>query len=84
MKTKDLVVDQSSQRKVVEQVSEGFPHICIPVFSQTFIVETINLSDLAGLVIASKDGNAPGVSNFQCNKQCYCFHRVVASINVIP
>ena len=47
MKTKDLIVDQSSQRKVVEKVREGLPDICISILPQTFIVETIDLSDLA-------------------------------------
>jgi hypothetical protein len=53
VQAKDLTIDQSSQRKVVEQVGEILPDVGVSVFSETFVVESIHLSDLAGLVIAT-------------------------------
>jgi hypothetical protein len=41
-----LVVNQSGEGKIIEEVGEEPPHVGISVFSQTFIVEAVNLSDL--------------------------------------
>ena len=43
VEAKDLAVDQSRQRQVVEQIREVLPHVGVAVLSQTFVVETINL-----------------------------------------
>ena len=53
MEAKDLAVDQSRQRQVVEQIREVLPHVGVAVLSQTFVVEAVHLSDLSGLVIAA-------------------------------
>ena len=41
METEDLVLNDSSQRQVVEQLCELLPHIGISVLSQALIIETI-------------------------------------------
>jgi hypothetical protein len=41
VKTKDLSLNNSSQGKVVEKLSESFPHIRISVLSQTLIIEAV-------------------------------------------
>ena len=41
METEDLVLNDSSQRQVVEELCELLPHIGISVLSQALIVETI-------------------------------------------
>merc|ERR1712212_368404 len=50
MEAKDLAVNQRRQRQVVEQIREVFPHVCVAVLFQTFVVETINLRNLSTLV----------------------------------
>ena len=41
METEDLILDYSSQRKIVEKLGELFPDIWISVLPQTLIIETI-------------------------------------------
>ena len=69
METKDLVIDQRSQGKVVEQISETFPHVCIPIFPKAFIVEPIHLRNLTRFMIATEDCNALRVSDLESNKK---------------
>ncbi len=83
METEDLVVNEGGEWKVVEEVSEVFPDICIPVFPKAFVVEPVDLSDLSRLVIATEDGKSLWVSNLEGNKESDGFDRVVASINVV-
>lgn len=65
MKAEYLVVDECSERKIVEEVGEVFPDICVSVLSETLIVEAIDLGDLAGFVVASEDGDALRVADFE-------------------
>jgi len=68
MEAENLTFNNSSQREVIKEFGECFPNVSISVFSQTFIVETIHLSDLSAFVITSKDGKSISESNFKCNK----------------
>ena len=45
----------------------------IAVFPQAFIVEPIDLGNLAGLVVATENCDAMGVSNLECDKECHGF-----------
>ena len=51
-----LLLNKRSQRKVIEQVGESFPHIRVAVFTEALVVEAIHLRDLATLVIACVQG----------------------------
>ena len=70
MEAEDLVVDEGGEGKVVEEISEILPHVCVAVFSQTLIVEAVNLGDLARLVVASQDGDARWVADLERHQQC--------------
>lgn len=83
MQAEDLVLDKSGKREEVEEVGEVFPDICITVLSEAFVVETIDLGDLAGLVIATENGDALGVANFESNEKGDGFDGEVSTINVI-
>ena len=76
-------MDQGGQGQIVEQVSEILPHICVPIFAKTLIVETVDLGDLAGFVIPSKDGDALRIADFQSDEKGHRFNRVVPSINIV-
>jgi ribosome-binding ATPase YchF (GTP1/OBG family) len=83
VQTEDLVLDEGGKGKVVEEVGEVFPDIGIAVFSQAFVVETVHLCDLAGLVVSAEDGDTLGIADFQANKECNSLDRVVATVDII-
>ena len=43
VKAENLVLNDSSERQVVEQLSENFPHISISILSQALVVEAISI-----------------------------------------
>lgn len=63
VEAKDLAVNQGRQRQVVEEVRKVLPHIGVAILPQTFVVETVDLSDLPGFVVTSKDRNSLPVPN---------------------
>jgi hypothetical protein len=83
MQTEDLVVDQGSKREVVEEVREVLPDVRVAVLAQAFIIEAVDLGDLAGLVVATKDGDALWVSDLERNEEGNSLNREIASINIV-
>ena len=83
VKTENLVVDERSEGKVIEQIGKILPNVRVAVLPETFIVETINLRDLAGFMITTKDCDALRVSDFECNEEGDRLNRVIASVNII-
>lgn len=53
VEAEDLSVDESCEREVVEKIGEILPHDSVPVLPQAFVVKTVDLSDLPGLVVTS-------------------------------
>lgn len=45
------------------------PDVRIPVLAKALVVESVDLSDLAGFVVSSEDGNALRVADFEGNKE---------------
>jgi len=83
VEAEDLVVNEGGKREIIEQIGKELPNIGIAVFSETFVVEAINLGDLARLMIASEDRNSGWVSYLEGNEKGNGFYRVVTPINVI-
>jgi hypothetical protein len=83
VEAEDLVVDKGSEGEVVEKVGEVFPYIRVAVLSKALVVEAIDLSDLAGFVVATEDCDALGVSNFESNEQSDCLNGIITPINVV-
>ena len=83
METEDLIVDESSQGEVVEEVCEGFPDVGVPVFAQTFVVEAVDLGDLARLVVSAQDRYALRVPDFEGHEEGDGFDGVVAAVDVV-
>jgi hypothetical protein len=79
----DLVVDQSRQGQIIEQVREKLPNVGIPILSQTLVVEPIDLGDLPRLVVTPEDGHSISVTEFQGDEQGDGLDRVVASVDVV-
>lgn len=51
MHCSNLTLNKCCKRKVIKKVSEILPNICIPVLSQTFIIETIPVEEKGLLII---------------------------------
>lgn len=83
VKAKDLVVDESGEGEVVEDIGEVFPDVGIAVFSQALVIKPVDLGDLPGLVVPSQNGDALWVSDLESNEQGDSLDRVVASVDVI-
>ena len=83
MQAENLVLDKGSKREIVKEIGEVFPDVSIAVFTETFVVEAVDLSNLAGLVVAAEDGDAMGVADFQGDKEGNGFDGEVATVNVV-
>ena len=53
MNGKYLIINNSTDRQVVEHVSEVLPHLGVAILALTFCVEPIYLCNLSGLMVAS-------------------------------
>ena len=65
MDAKDLVVNNSSQRQIIENFCAIAPYIHRAVLSEAFIVETVDLSDLSAFMVASNKRDSFWVSHLQ-------------------
>ena len=65
MNTEDLIVDHSCQRQVVENFCAVAPNIYRAIFSEAFIIETVNLCDLSALMISSDKRDPLWVSHLK-------------------
>lgn len=83
METEDLVVNESGEREVIEEVGEVFPNVRVTVFAQAFIVEAVDLGNLTGFVVSSEDGYTLWVADLESDKESHRFDRVIASIYVV-
>lgn len=83
VEAEDLIVDQGCEGEVVEKVGEVFPYVGVSVLPETFIIKAVDLSDLAGLVVAAQDSDAARIPNLESNEERDSLDRVVTSINVV-
>jgi hypothetical protein len=83
VEAEDLVVDKGGKGEVVEQVCEVLPYVRVAIFSKTFIIEPIDLCDLAGFVVATENGDALRISDFEGNEKRDGLNGVITSINII-
>jgi hypothetical protein len=78
-----LVVDESGQGKIVEQICKVLPHIGVAVFPETLVVEPVDLGDLARLVVATENGDPVTVTELEGDEKRDCLNRVVASVDIV-
>lgn len=62
MHAEKLSVNYSSENEEVKNVAARLPYGCVAVFLLAFLVEAIDLCDLARFVVASDENNAVWVS----------------------
>ena len=83
MKAEDVSFDDCSQRKVIEKRGEVLPNLSISVLSKALIIESINLCNLLGLVISSKNGDSLWIPDLEADQERHSLDGVVASVDVI-
>lgn len=64
VQTEELILNHSCRGKKVKELSKAFPDIRVTILPAAFIIETIDLSDLPCLVVASQDSYPVFVSHF--------------------
>jgi len=82
-KSTDLVLDESSEGEIVEQIGEVSPYVGVSVLPQAFIVETVDLSDLSRFVVASEDGDTVAVPQLHRDEEGDGLDGIVPSVYVI-
>lgn len=83
VQTEDLVVDESGEGEIIEEIGKVLPDISITVLAKALVVEAVDLGDLARLVVASEDGNSFGVSNLERDEEGDRLDRVVTSVDIV-
>lgn len=83
MQAEDLILDQGGEGEEIEQVGEILPDVCVAVFTEALVVETVYLRNLARFVIAAKNGDSLGVADFESDEEGHRLDREVATINVV-
>ena len=61
----DFPVDHCGQTQIIEHFRTVPPYHDGSVFSQALVVETVDLGNLSGFVIAAYERDAIGIANFQ-------------------
>lgn len=81
MQAEKLILHNSSQREVVEELSQTFPDIRVTILAAAFIIEAIYLRDLARFVISPEDSDSIFVSDLERDEQGDGLHAVVSWIS---
>lgn len=78
-----LVLDQRRKWEVVEEIGKVLPNAGVAVFAETLVVETVDLCDLAGLMVSTQDSDALGIADLECDKQSDGLNGEVSTINIV-
>lgn len=69
MHTKHSSINHCSQTQIIKNITTIPPNINAPVFSLTFIVESIYLGDLARFVITADESDSIWITDFEEKKK---------------
>mmetsp|Transcript_29665 Transcript_29665/g.87776 ORF Transcript_29665/g.87776 Transcript_29665/m.87776 type:complete len:222 (+) Transcript_29665:1131-1796(+) len=83
MRAEELVLDDCCQRQEVKKVGQQLPHLGRSIFSQTLLIETIHLGDLAAFMVATDHDHPGWVPDLQGNHHAHGLDRVVSTVHVV-
>lgn len=83
MYAKDFIIDDSCKCQIIEDFCTVAPYINWSILSETFVIETVDLSDLSALVISTDKSYSFRVADLQSQKQEKSLNRWVSSVNKI-
>ena len=83
MDAEDAIVDDGSQREVIEDVSAVSPNIERAVLPQAFIVKSVDLGDLPALVVSPDQRDQVGIADFIGEEQQKGLDAVEAPVHEI-
>lgn len=69
MHAHDLIVDEGHEGQKVEDIREVLPDIQGPILPEALVVKTIDLGDLARLVVASQEHDPGWIAHFESKQQ---------------
>ena len=78
-----MAFDEGGKGEVVKEVGEIPPDVGVTVFPEAFVIKTIYLRNLSTFMVASKDGDAVTVAQFEGNEKSDGFDGVVPPVNVV-
>jgi hypothetical protein len=58
-------INYRAQTQIVKHVAAIPPHVARAIFALTLVVKSIDLGDLAGLVVAADEGDAVWIPHFE-------------------
>ena len=82
-KATDLVLDESCEGEIIKQIGEVPPNVGVSVLSQAFVVEAVDLGDLARFVVSSKEGHPVAVPQLYSKKKSDGLYGVPSFIYII-
>lgn len=77
------IINKGSDGKIVKNLGEILPDIGTSIFSLTFIIKAVNLSDCSTFMIPSKNSDPILISDLVSQQKTESFHALIASIHVI-
>lgn len=80
---KYAIVDDGGEGQVVEEFGAAFPDLRRSVLSQAFVVESVDLSDLPRLVVASDQRHAIRVPHLQRHQKQKRFDGIVPAVHEV-
>lgn len=66
---KDFAVDYGTKGHEIEYLTARFPDGSVAVLLHAFLVEAVDLRDLAGFVVTTDEGDAVGVFGFEAEEE---------------
>ena len=83
VETENLIVNESCKWEVVEKICKVLPDIRITIFAKAFVIETVDLGDLARFVVSAEDRNSGGITYLQRDKESDCFYRIISTVDIV-
>ena len=83
MQTENLVFDNCSEGEVVEEISQEFPDVGVAILAHALVIESIDLGNLAALVVPSENCDSFSVAHLEADQQRHGLDGVVTPVHVV-